>query len=766
MPRSQMELDGDSYPLGKMKVKGKGNISLKSVSISGDITGLVLSSTIRQEYRNETDNDLEIIYTFPLGFNTALLGMNASISGKKLTGKVVEKLEAEASYEKAINDGDSAIMVQKSSFGLYTANLGNIKPGETVNVELHCAKLLGIEQGRIRIAIPTVIAQRYGNPHCEGGLAPHESDRVDDKAHYPFHLELALHGDISQKEICCPTHAVLTEELEGAKRVVLDKNASLDRDFVLLINGLEQYSNSVCVQENDLYMVAANFVPEMPQEKISPIGLKILVDCSGSMNGESIRQAQKGLLTVISQLRPEDYISYSRFGSHVTHMTEQLLACDELVLQEVSALIDATNADMGGTDMLAALQSTFDIENGANNLAPAVLLITDGAVWDIRNILTRARASGHRIFTIGVGSAPAEDLLADMAIKTGGAYEFVTPNESMAEAIVRMFQRMRGAIASNIHFDWGTNPIWQSQIPRFIYSGETIHAFALFNSRPETLPALNWTFKNRQYSSCAKGLESSNNKDLFRVGMLRQLNESQSKKQKLELALQHQLVSDLTSLILIYERLEGEKIKGLPTVQQVPQMPAYGHGGAFNQISSNFCGSFYTAQDSSNMEIIARIFEEGKKFVDIATLNARIEDLQTFVRWWKLEIYQISSPQEFIKAVHEQDSFGELVAFILKVSAHLGIAEEAVWSVFIPWAIQKADLGAITDRHTKRLLNRFQSADQEGILKKNFDRWHSHAIGQIFLDSKKWLMVKQQVNWQADFVFASLPYIFNLDVNT
>lgn len=215
---------------------------------------------------------------------------------------------------------------------------------------------------------------------------------------------------------------------------------------------------------------------------------------------------------------------------------------------------------------------------------------------------------------------------------------------------------------------------------------------------------------------------------MLRVGMLCKLNEGQSKKQKLELALQYQLVNDLTSLILIYERLEGEKIKGLPKVQQVPQMPAYGHGGAFDQISSNFCGSFYSAQDSSNMEIIARIFEEGKKFVDIATLNARIEDLQAFVKWWKLEIYQISSPEEFIKAVHEQDSFSELVAFIQKVSAHLGIAEEAVWSVFIPWAIKKADRGEITDRHTKRLLNRFQPADKKEILKENFDRWHSHAI--------------------------------------
>ena len=121
--------DGDCQP-GTMKSLSGKDISLKSVALKGTVEGLLFSSTIIQEYKNETDQNLEIIYTFPVAFGSALLGMDATIGDRKLHGEVVKKEDAEEQYEEAIDKGDSAIMLQESSLGLYTANLGNIKAGE------------------------------------------------------------------------------------------------------------------------------------------------------------------------------------------------------------------------------------------------------------------------------------------------------------------------------------------------------------------------------------------------------------------------------------------------------------------------------------------------------------------------------------------------------------------------------------------------------------------------------------------------------------
>lgn len=58
-----------------------------------------------------------------------------------------------------------------------------------------------------------------------------------------------------------------------------------------------------------------------------------------------------------------------------------------------------------------------------------ILLITAGEVWDVAKVVEAARRSGHRVFAIGVGSAPAEAVLTQLAESTGGACEFATPGE-------------------------------------------------------------------------------------------------------------------------------------------------------------------------------------------------------------------------------------------------------------------------------------------------------------------------------------------------
>ena len=79
--------------------------------------------------------------------------------------------------------------------------------------------------------------------------------------------------------------------------------------------------------------------------------------------------------------------------------------------------------------------------------APAadLLLVTDGESWDDTGIVEAARASQHRVFTIGVGAASAEHLLRRLGEMTGGACEIVTPRDGMAERVVRQCARMGAA---------------------------------------------------------------------------------------------------------------------------------------------------------------------------------------------------------------------------------------------------------------------------------------------------------------------------------
>lgn len=442
--------------------------TLQSVQIEGRLDGLLLSIKTRQHYKNTTSNTIEAVYTFPLPWGATLLGLNAEIDGHSLKGMVLEKKQATERYEQAIDDGDTPVMVERSAQGLYTANLGNLKPGEEVVVEIEYLQLLRFEQGQIRITVPTTVAPRYGNAHKTGGLAAHESVSASVLAQYPLTVKIKLTGESGQAAVQCLSHAVAMSRIEDGLEVTLQQGGFLDRDFVLLLNGLQGQSFASFATDSDSggegFAVMASFCPELPVPTKQPLFMKVLVDCSGSMAGDSIQAARKALHEVMQELTEQDWISYSRFGSNVQHELSGLQPCHSTTIKQIAKLIDATEADLGGTEMNAALISTFELgvnpshkasyaklEKQNNNMD--VLLITDGDIWQIDAVVQFAAQSGHRIFAIGVGSAPADSLIREIAEKSGGACELASPNQNVAEVIVRMFRRMRSTRCTELCVD-------------------------------------------------------------------------------------------------------------------------------------------------------------------------------------------------------------------------------------------------------------------------------------------------------------------------
>lgn len=55
--------------------------------------------------------------------------------------------------------------------------------------------------------------------------------------------------------------------------------------------------------------------------------------------------------------------------------------------------------------------------------------MTDGEVSDWETVVDDAKKSGHRIFTVGVGSAVSEAFVRDLAAGTGGECELVSPRD-------------------------------------------------------------------------------------------------------------------------------------------------------------------------------------------------------------------------------------------------------------------------------------------------------------------------------------------------
>ena len=561
-------------------------VALQSVQAQGKLQGLMLRMKLRQVYRNTTDDNLECVYTFPMAWGSVLLGMAVELNGKRLAGTVAEKKEAENRYEKAIQTGDLPVMLERSGKDMYTANLGNLQPGDEVVIEIEYAQLLRLEGGMLRLSLPTTIAPRYGNEHVQGGLAPHQTTASSALSEYRLYLSLDISAPLSQGTISSPSHTVQQVNHQSGVTVKLQSNAWLDRDFVLNILGLKDITFATASADATLpgqYTLLTSAVAywEAPASRPAPLRMKVLVDGSGSMQGDSNNLAKDALDWLFNQLDATDEVSLSRFGSHTVHVLPRLQVCTSAYQRRLRSEARNIKADLGGTEMDDALRSVIAIthEDEKTVHAASILLITDGEVWDIENIVATVRKSGHRLFALGVGSAPAESLLRELAEVSGGACEMVSPNQSMQQAVERLLERMRKSCAVQAHLVGVEELLYQSPGPKEITQGDTVHQWAQVNARPSMAPTMQWAMNGQTQSRQADNLLWDEEGVLPRLCAAQRLLDTTDEERQRAMALQYQLITQHTNYILVHERAVEEKAEDLPMLQQIAQMQAAGVGG-------------------------------------------------------------------------------------------------------------------------------------------------------------------------------------------
>lgn len=575
-------------------------LTLERVRLQGVLDGALFDATVIQNFHNPHDKHLEVVYTFPLPWAACLLGVQVQLGERHLEGLVVEKAQAEADYEDALADGNAAILLEENTDGSFTLNLGNLAPGERCTIRLRYAQVLPFEQQSLRLLIPTVIAPRFGDPVHDARLRPHQTIDHDLAVEYPFELHLRLLGELSHAAITCPSHPISVRPCgdDGSIVVGLARAARLDRDFILVLSELAHASLSVSGEDTVAGTVTSlvSFCPRLPERR--PVAVKILVDCSGSMSGDSIEAARRALVAIVGQLELGDRFSLSRFGSSVEHRSRSLWRTTDATRLAAGRWAERLRADLGGTEMEAALLSTFALTCTTPKDGPVdVLLITDGEIHAIEQTLESARASGHRIFVVGAGSSPAEGLLRRLAEVTGGACDFVAPGEAVEPATLRMFARLRSHRLVDLRLEWpeGSSPTWGTAPPASVFDGDTVNVFAGFGTKVDGVARLiaqrNPDAPPEVIGEVSLGTVRDGDA-ISRMGAAKRfdaLSEDRSAHthaEALRLALAYQLVTARTNFLLVAERAESEKALDMPTLAKVKSMLPAGWGGVGSVLSS------------------------------------------------------------------------------------------------------------------------------------------------------------------------------------
>lgn len=555
-----------------------GHATFDGIRVDGRIAGLLLDVSTVQTFNNRGVRHLELVYTFPLPANAVLLSMTVRLGERLLTGSVVEKRAAAARYEDMLADGDSAIMLERTADGSYCLNIGNLAPGETGEITLRYAQALRFDGDGLRVCIPTVIAPRFGDPVRDAGLDPHQVTAHNLHAAYPFALSLQLAPEFSGATVASPSHPIAV----SAGRVVLHGDATLDRDFVLTLTGFDHSSGAIAAADPvtpGQSAVLAGFRPSFTDAAPRPVRVKILVDCSGSMAGDSIAAARKALQAVLADFRGDDRFSLSRFGTTVEHRNHLLWKPTPVTRIRAARWIGHLEADMGGTDMGDALASTFALDDATPS---DVLLVTDGHIHAIDSVNDAARTKGHRLFIVAIGSATSEEHLRRLARATGGAVDFLAPGEPVAPAIRRMFARLRSPRLDRLRLAWssGRTVRW-ALLPEVVFSGDTVHVYALIDDAAadgDTLTLFGRASDGAEHTIGVATMHAApDDGALARMAIHAQLDDSPA--QNAQLACTYGLVTRHTNFLLTLERAAHEKAHAMPHLQHIDQMVPAGWAG-------------------------------------------------------------------------------------------------------------------------------------------------------------------------------------------
>jgi Ca-activated chloride channel family protein len=562
---------------------------LVGTDIDITVSGPTARARITQHFYNPTDGWVEGVYVYPLPENSAVDTLKMVVGDRVIVGEIKERIEAKRIYEEAKRDGKKAALVEQERPNIFTNSVANIGPGEVVVVQLEYQQTVPQSGNEFALRVPLVVAPRYApkpivqTVDFQGGwgkasdpapdrdrITPPVLDPAESKPVNPVALTVRLQAGFPLGEVKSHHHAVWIEETaEDVRTVRLDAQVPADRDFELTWTAKPGAMPNAGLFHERLgstdYLLAFLTPPDAQQTKPRPREIIFVIDNSGSMSGTSMVQAKQGLQYALRKLKPEDRFNVVRFDDTLEVLFPAAVPGDLENIGRAQSFVASLEAN-GGTEMVPAMQAALiDTAPGDTETLRQVVFLTDGAIANEQQLFeTIASGLGRsRIFMVGIGSAPNSHLMGRAAEIGRGSVLHIGSTAQVEERMRALFNKLERPAITDIKIKFSESGVDYAPKPiPDLYAGETLQIAAklsTFGGTAEISGLIGdqlWTAKlpltgAAQATGISKLWARARIADA-EVGLATgKISKAMADKQILDLALQHSLVSRLTSLVAV-----------------------------------------------------------------------------------------------------------------------------------------------------------------------------------------------------------------------
>jgi Ca-activated chloride channel family protein len=471
-----------------------------------DITGMLARVQVRQTFHNPGNRWAEGIYVFPLPAQGAVDHLRMIIGERIIEGQIKERAQARKTYQRAKQAGQRASLVEQERPNMFTTSLANIAPGESISVDIEYQQTVHYSDGVFRLRFPLVVGPRYipgkalgveeqitafaGTGWAQATTQVADAARITPPVRHPdlgpinpLTLDIHLNAGMPLAEVISTYHPINQHlNAEGHYRIQLaDGPVPADRDFELVWRAPDAAAPTAAwfveqkgAQQYGLLML----VPSQQTAETPGIGRDVVfvIDTSGSMHGDSIKQARSAMSLALDRLTGHDRFNIIRFNNTADSLFTQTEVADTNNLTLARQFVRSLEAN-GGTEMLPALEMALQHEQQAHSIRQ-VIFLTDGSVGNERELfqLIRKELGNSRLFTIGIGSAPNSYFMRKAAEYGRGTFTYIGNTAEVLEKTSELLLKLEQPALTDIRLELPSGvelDLLPQRIPD-LYTGEPL----------------------------------------------------------------------------------------------------------------------------------------------------------------------------------------------------------------------------------------------------------------------------------------------------
>jgi hypothetical protein len=455
-------------------------LPVTAIKINARIDGQVATVRVEHLFRNDSDDVLEGTYYFPVPEGATLLEFAVYDGDERRVGRIKEKAEARAAYTAATAQGEDPAILEMTKRGWFQSHVYPIAPHADKRIEIIYTQLLADKDGVVTLDYP--LGRGYKKLKVP-------VSRVE--------IDVDLRAEVAIKNFFSPTHP-LDMQYDGDRHAtgkVVTAGGDRAENFQLTYSLSDQEISASLITyrkkgEDGYFLLMLSPKIDFDRKRISAKDVLFVIDISGSMSGDKLKQAKEALRFGITKtLNEADTFNIVAFESSVHPMSPGLIPATRANLDQALNFIDKLEAT-GGTHITGALVTALGmLQRGArpNN----VVFVTDGQ-GDEPPEQTLAKVSAAntikaRLFTFGVGTDVNRIFLEQLAMQNRGALSNITDQSQVSRTLSTFFAKVSEPVLADLRVDFGpvaADRMHPAELPD-LYTKSQIRIFGRYHNQED-----------------------------------------------------------------------------------------------------------------------------------------------------------------------------------------------------------------------------------------------------------------------------------------